>query len=95
MVHRMEVLSPWALSQGDQDRAQVTGPLEALDNKCIGLLWNGKRGSDVALRHAGELLVQRVRNLRVPFFAGHRPASAALIDQIKQECDAVLGAAAD
>ncbi len=97
MVHRMEVLSPLALSQGDQDRAQVTGPLAALDSKCLGLLWNGKRGGDVALRRAGELLAQRVRNLRVVFFegTGSEPTSPGVMDQIKRECDVILGSTAD
>jgi hypothetical protein len=95
MPYNLDVLHPVAVSQGDIDPAKLAQVSQTLDGKRIGLLWNSKRGGEVALRRAGELLQQRFQGCQVIFYPGKMPAPKAIMERVKSECDVVLGSTAD
>jgi hypothetical protein len=95
MAYDLEVLHPVAVSQGEIDRAELAQVPQSLEGKRIGLLWNAKRGGEVALRRAGEALQERFQGSQVIFYPGMMPAPKAIMERAKQECDVVLGSTAD
>jgi|TARA_Y100000031_G_scaffold72888_1_gene80572 hypothetical protein len=95
MAYDLNVLHPVAVSQGDIDRAELAQVPQSLEGKRVGLLWNAKRGGEVALRRAGEMLQERFQDCQVIFYPGMMPAPKAIMERAKQECDVVIGATAD
>lgn len=95
MAYDLEVLHPVAISEGEMDRAELAQVPVSLEGKRVGLLWNAKRGGEVALRRAREALQERFQGCEVVFYPGMMPAPKAIMERAKQECDVVIGATAD
>ena len=95
MAYDLEVLHPVAISEGEIDRAELAQVPLTLEGKRVGLLWNAKRGGEVALRRVGEALQERFQDCEVIFYPGMMPAPKVIMEQAKQECDVVIGATAD
>jgi hypothetical protein len=84
-----------AVSQGELEQTALVQAPQSLGGKRIGLLWNSKRGGEVALRRAGDLLQERYRGSEVIFYTGATPAPKQVMERAKSECDVVLGSTAD
>jgi len=95
MAYDLEVLHPVAVSQGKIDRAELAPVPQSLGGKRVGLLWNAKRGGEVALRRSGEILQERFQDCQVTFYPGMMPAPKAIMERAKQDCDVIIGATAD
>ncbi len=95
-MHLLEVLNPVATQRGVLTAMTTTPRPTSLDNKTVGLLWSGTHGGDVALKRAGEMIQERFQNVSVNFYTGgNYPAPPHILKQAAEECDAVIGAAAD
>ena len=93
-MYTLEVLDPNA--QTDESKAKSAAPRPAsLDNLTLGLLWNAKRGGEIALAKTGELVKQKYRNVKVIRYDGSMPCEKELIAKAKQECDIFIGSSAD
>ena len=91
----LEVLNPVGLSAGE---ATITGAArrpQSLDGLTLGLLWNFKRGGEVALAKAAELLQSKYKNLKVIRYDGSIPIDKHLLEKAKVECDIFVGSTAD
>jgi len=91
----IKVLRPEAVSQGDLKTFSQAPRPTTLDGKRIGLLWNDKRGGDVALRRLGQLLQQRYRDVQLVPYQGPRGYPKALLEKAFRECDVFMGATGD
>ena len=91
----MKVLNPEAVRQGDVQVYEPAPRPSALDGRTVGLLWNDKRGGDVALRRAGQLLQERFQNVRVVPYQGPRGYPRTLLDKAFSECDVFVGSTGD
>lgn len=91
----LEVLNPVAHSEGDTKVSGAARRPRSLDGLTLGLLWNGKRGGEVALAKAGDLLKNRYKNVNVIFYNGTQPCEKKLLEQATQECDVFIGSTAD
>ncbi len=89
------VLNPEAVSQGDLNVTPLADRPTSLDGLRLGLLWNDKRGGDIALKHFGELLQDRYTNLTVNFYQGPRGYPDALLDKAYEENDIFIGSTGD
>jgi len=88
-----KVLNPKA--EYEQIRYLRAPRIAALDNKKIGLYWNGKPGGDILLNTLGELLRERFKNIElIPLNLWH-PIGAENIPKVAEQCDAVIGAIGD
>lgn len=68
----------------------------SLNNKTVGLVWNGKPGGDVALGQVAELLKKYFNGVNIKeFFYGQFPFAKNQIGQITAGCDVVVGATGD
>jgi len=88
-----EVLDPTAGYE-----AVVYGPaprLEDLNNKKVGLFWNGKPGGNVVLDSIGALLQCRYESIQLKFFNAGFPAAPEMIKQMAAESDVVIVATGD
>lgn len=88
-----EVLDPTA-----EYEAVVYGPaprLEDLNNKKVGLFWNGKPGGNVVLDSIGALLQCRYESIQLKFFNAGFPAAPEMIKQMAAESDVVIVATGD
>lgn len=93
----IEVLNPVARTQaGRQSVAfEPAKRVDSLDNLTVGLIWNSKRGGELALDHAGRLLQSRYRNLRVIRYDGSMPCDKGLLARARSECDVFVGSTGD
>ncbi|MFQ5861291.1 MAG: hypothetical protein ACE5IG_07075 [Dehalococcoidia bacterium] len=94
-MYTLEVLNPVAAIQGELKKSVAAPRPRTLDGLTLGLLWNGKRGGEVALMHAAELLEGHYRDLKVIRYDGSMPCPPAMVQQAHQECDVVIGSTAD
>lgn len=94
-MYLLEVLNPVAQQRGDLQPTSVNKRPSTLDGKTVGLLWNGFRNGDVALKRVGEMFRERFKDVRTPFYIGGHPAPERVLAQAATECDVVVGAAAD
>ena len=94
-MHTLEVLNPVATVQGELKRSPAAPRPRTLDGLTLGLLWNGKRGGEVALMHAAQLLQGRYQNLKTIRYDGSMPCPPAMVQRAHQECDVVIGSTAD
>ena len=69
--------------------------LPDLNNRKIGLYWNGKPTGDLLLTAIGELLQQRFRGVELLRFEPGFPLSPEKKKKIAEESDAVIGATGD
>ena len=91
----LEVLNPVAQSAGLGAVSGAAPRPKSLDGLTLGLLWNSKRGGEVALAKAAELLKAKYRNLRVIRYDGSMPCDQPLLDKARHECDVFVGSTAD
>ncbi len=95
---RLEVLNPQAQTI-EQTVKPANRPIDLRDKR-IGLYWNLKSGGDHALTRAAELLSQRFPGAAFRRYWGEvgslfRMATAADVERIAAECDAVIGTTSD
>ena len=91
----LEVLNPVARSEGETKVSGAARRPRSLDGLTLGLLWNSKRGGEVALVKAGELIRNKYKNVKVIRYDGTMPCEKALMERAKQECDVFIGSSAD
>lgn len=94
-MYTLEVLNPVATVQGDLKRSPAAPRPKSLDDLTLGLLWNSKRGGEVALMHAAQLLQSRYKLRKVIRYDGSMPCPPAMVQQAIEECDVVIGSTAD
>ncbi len=95
---RLEVLNPQA--QTIEQTVKPPNRPTDLKGKRIGLYWNLKAGGDHALTRAAELLSQHFPGATFRRYWGEvgslfRMATAADVERIAAECDAVIGTTSD
>ena len=93
----IEVLNPVAKTEADQ-QVKTFEPAQrhaSLDDLTVGLIWNSKRGGEIALDHAGKLLQSRYKNVRVVRYDGSMPCDKGLLQRAKSECDVFVGSTGD
>ena len=91
----LEVLNPVAQSEGEAKVSAIARRPVSLDGLTLGLLWNSKRGGEIALRKAGELISNKYKNVKVIRYDGSLPCEKELLERAKQECDVFVGSTAD
>ena len=91
----LEVFNPVAQMEGETKVSGAAIRPHSLDGITLGLLWNSKRGGEVALKKAGELIKNKFKNVTVNFYTGHLPSSKDLLKKAAQECDVFVGSTAD
>ena len=94
----VEVLNPVATTEAEQQKAKAFEPARrpaSLDNLTVGLIWNSKRGGELALDHAGKLLQSGYSNVKVVRYDGSMPCDKALLERAKKECDVFVGSTGD
>ena len=91
----LEVLNPVARSEGEIKVSGAARRPRSLDGLTLGLLWNSKRGGEVALVKAGELIRNKYKNVKVIRYDGTMPCEKALMERARQECDVFIGSSAD
>ena len=91
----LEVLNPVARSEGETKVSGAARRPRSLDGLTLGLLWNSKRGGDIALAKAGELVSNKYKNVKVIRYDGTMPCEKELMERARQECDIFIGSSAD
>jgi hypothetical protein len=91
----LEVLNPVAQSEGEIRKGMAARRPETLDGLKLGLLWNSKRGGEIALMKVGELIRNRYTNVEVIRYDGSMPCDKDLMQTAKQECDIFVGSTGD
>src|SRR5262249_35822257 len=86
----LEVLNPVALSEGDVKASGAAPRPASLDGLRLGLIWNAKRGGDVALVKAGQLIQGQCKDVKVSRYDSTRPCEKSLLEKAKQECDVFI-----
>ena len=95
---RLEVLNPQAPTI--EQTVKAAHRARNLKGKRIGLYWNLKAGGDHALARTAELLGERFPGATFKRYWGEvgslfRMATAADVQRITAECDAVIGTTSD
>lgn len=91
----LQVLNPVAQSEGETKVSGIARRPDSLDGLTLGLLWNAKRGGEIALRKAGELICNKYKNVTVIRYDGSMPCEKELMERAKQECDVFVGSTGD
>ena len=93
----LEVLNPVARTEGETKRvvSKAARRSRSLDGLTLGLLWNSKRGGEIALDKAGELIRSRYKDVKVIRYDGTMPCEKQLMEKAKQECDIFIGSSGD
>ena len=91
----LEVLNPVARSEGDIKVSKAARRPRSLDGLTLGLLWNSKRGGEIALVKAGELVRNKYKNVKVIRYDGTMPCEKELMERARQECDIFIGSTGD
>ena len=91
----LKALNPEAVSQGDLKISTEAPRPATLDGLTLGLLWNDKRGGDVALRRMGELIQERYSDVKVIAYQGPRGYPPELLKKAYEECDIFIGSTGD
>lgn len=95
MSSRVEVLNPVSQTIGSIRNVRPAPRPTTLDGKRIGLLWNLKRGGDVALQTIGTALEQHFKGAKAVMLQGARKNTEGIFKKIQQQCDVVIGATGD
>ncbi len=77
------------------DAGRTAARPNTLANARLGLLWNGKRGGDIALRRVAELLSREYQGLQIQDYPGAFPCDEGLLLRAVEECDVIVAASAD
>tara|TARA_B100000315_G_scaffold244732_1_gene269796 strand:- start:5272 stop:5556 length:285 start_codon:yes stop_codon:yes gene_type:complete len=91
----LEVLNPVAQSEGEIKVSGTARRPRSLDGLTLGLLWNSKRGGEIALNKAGELISNKFKDLKVIRYDGSMPCEKGLMERAVQECDVFIGSTGD
>jgi hypothetical protein len=91
----IEALNPVAQRLAEFRRAAGAPRPSSLDGKRIGLLWNSKRGGDVALETIGTALQDRFPGTALVKVWGVMSNPEPTFTKVEQECDVVVGATGD
>ena len=93
----LEILNPVAQSEGETSKivSKAARRPRSLDGLTLGLLWNSKRGGDIALDKAGELVKNKYQNVKVIRYDGTMPCEKKLMERARQECDVFIGSTGD
>ncbi len=91
----LEVLNPVAQSQGETNVTAIARRPGTLDGLTLGLIWNSKRGGEIALLKAAELISNKFKNVKVIRYDGSMPCENDLIERAKQESDIFVGSTGD
>lgn len=93
----LEVLNPVARSEGATKRvvSKAARRPRSLDGLTVGLLWNSKRGGEIALVKAGELIKNKYKDVTLIRYDGTMPCEKTLMERAKQECDVFVGSSGD
>jgi hypothetical protein len=59
------------------------------------LIWNSKRGGEVALLKAAELINNKYKNIKVIRYDGSMPCEKDIMERAKQEADIFVGSTGD
>jgi hypothetical protein len=95
-MYKMSVLSPVAEPAVENaEKASPAAREPSLTGKRVGLLWNGKRGGEVALDRIGQLLLERSGVASVKRYNGSFPFPPALLEEAIKQSDVVVGATGD
>ena len=94
-MYTLEVLDPVAQNEGETKVSGAARRPRSLDGLTLGLLWNSKRGGEVALMKAGELVSNKFKNVKVIRYDGSMPCEKELMERAKRECDVFIGSSAD
>ena len=91
----LEVLNPVAKSEGEIKISGAARRPHSLDGLTVGLLWNSKRGGELALMKAGELIKNKYKNVKVIRYDGSMPCDKEVMERAKKECDIFVGSTGD
>jgi hypothetical protein len=91
----LEVLNPVAKTEGVIKAGRAARRPHSLDDLTLGLIWNSKRGGELALTKAGELVSKQHKNVKVIRYDGSMPCDAELLERAKRECDIFIGSTGD
>jgi hypothetical protein len=91
----LEVLNPVAQSEGEVKVSKAARRVRSLDGLTLGLIWNSKRGGELALMKAGELIRDKYKSVRVIRYDGSMPCEKELMKKAEQECDIFIGSTGD
>jgi hypothetical protein len=91
----LEVLNPVAQSHGEANQTAAAQRPSTLDGLTLGLIWNSKRGGEVALMKAAELLSNKYKNVKVIRYDGSMPCEKDIMERAKQEADIFVGSTGD
>ena len=91
----LDVFNPNAMCEGDLKVARAAARPATLDGLTLGLVWNGKRGGDIALKRAADLVCARYKGVKVIRYDGSMPCEKALLQRAREECDIFIGSTAD
>ena len=94
-MYTLEVLNPVAPMQGELKAAPLAPRPSTLEGRTIGLKWSGTANGDVVLRRVQEVLEKKVPGATFKFYSGSLPAPRPMMEALKREVDAVIGATAD
>lgn len=95
MTTRVEVLNPVAQTIGSIRNVRPAPRPTTLEGKRIGLLWNLKRGGDIALETIGAALEQQFKGAKAIMLQGARKNTEGTFKKVLQQCDVVVGATGD
>ena len=94
-MYTLEVLAPEAVMQGEMEGFGAAPRSPSLAGKRVGLVWNAKRGGDVALDRVGEQLTQRFPGVQVTRYDGNFPCAPGLLEDALNDCDVFVGSSGD
>ena len=94
-MYRLEILDPVAPQAGEVSASPYAPRPASLDGKTLGLMWNGKKHDDDALKRAGELMQQAVPGLKVNFYSRALPSPEPVLRRAMNEIDIAVGCTAD
>jgi len=94
----LQVLNP--VSRRVEEAGTTANRLANLEGMRIGLYWNHKPGGDLALRRAGQLLMDRFPGLETKMYVGsiggaYHQITKDDVERMKEECSAVIGTTGD
>jgi hypothetical protein len=81
--------------QGELEGFGAAPRSPSLAGKKVGLVWNAKRGGDVALDRVGEQLTRRYPDVTVTRYDGNIPCAPDLLEEALGECDVFVGSSGD
>lgn len=91
----LEVLDPVAQNEGEAKVSGAAPRQRSLEGLTLGLLWNSKRGGEIALMKAGALVSNKYENVKVIRYDGSMPCDKELMARAMQECDIFIGSTGD